>query len=126
MGGDKVNTEDTEFAGKQASAARVTAFRTALWEGGGRGGEQRDTIDVIAPEGKAREGEEEEASPPQRSAEPKKTIPGYKGEASALYDLLSGWALPGRAVVDAVNELIDACIDLRYQVRPLVRVDTIH
>ena len=44
MGGDKVNTENTEFAGKQASAARVTAFRTALWEGKKGGGEQRDTI----------------------------------------------------------------------------------
>ena len=28
--------------------------------------------------------------------------------------------------IDKLNELIDAGIDLRYQVRPLVRADTIH
>ena len=78
---------------------------------------------MIAPEGKAREGEEEEDSPPRRGAEPKKTIPGYKGEASALYDLVKLRTAPDMV---KANELIDAGIDLRYQVRPLVRADTIH
>ena len=78
---------------------------------------------MIAPEGKAREGEEEEDSPPQLGAEPKKTIPGYKGEASALYDLVKLSTAPDMV---KANELIDAGIDLRYQVRPLVRADTIH
>ena len=78
---------------------------------------------MIAPEGKAREGEEEEDSPPRRGAEPKKTIPGYKGEASALFYLVYSRTAPDMV---KANELIDAGIDLRYQVRPLVRADTIH
>ena len=80
---------------------------------------------MIAPEGKAREGEEEEDSPPQRGAEPKKTIPKpvYTGKVSALCDLVNSETAPD---IDKLNELIDAGIDLRYKVRSLVRADTIH
>ena len=80
---------------------------------------------MIAPEGKAREGEEEEDSPPRRGAEPKKTIPKleFTGKASALFDLVNKMTAPDMV---KANELIDAGIDLRYQVRPLFRADTIH
>ena len=81
--------------------------------------------DAIAPEGKAREGEEED-SPPQPSAKPRKMIPKqpvFNGKASALYDLVNSGTAPD---IVKVNELIDAGIDLRYQVRSLVRADTIH
>ena len=86
---------------------------------------------MIAPEGKAREGEEEEDSPPRRGAEPKKTIPKpeFTGKASALYDLVketARWVKETAPDIVKVNELIDAGIDLRYQVRSLVRADTIH
>jgi len=47
----------------------------------------------------------------------------FKGEASALYYLVKRRTAPD---IDKVNELIDAGIDLRYQVRSLVRADTIH
>jgi len=47
----------------------------------------------------------------------------YNGEASALYDLFNSETAPD---IDKVNELIDAGIDLRYQVRSLFREDTIH
>jgi hypothetical protein len=80
--------------------------------------------DAIAPEGKAREGEEED-SPPQPSAKPRKMIPKlvYNGEASALYYLINSETAPD---IVKVEELIDMGIDLRYQVRSLVRADTIH
>ena len=80
---------------------------------------------MIAPEGKAREGEEEKDSPLQRGAEPKKTIPKleFTGKASALFDLVKSSTAPDMV---KANELIDAGIDLRYKVRPLVRADTIH
>ena len=63
--------------------------------------------------------------PPQPSAEPRKMIPKslYIGKASALYDLVNSGTAPD---IVKVNELIDAGIDLRYQVRSLVRADTIH
>ena len=44
-------------------------------------------------------------------------------EASALYDLVNSETAPD---IVKLNELIDAGIDLRYQVRSLVRADTIH
>jgi hypothetical protein len=47
----------------------------------------------------------------------------YNGKASALYDLVESRTAPD---IVKVNELIDAGIDLRYQVRSLVRADTIH
>jgi hypothetical protein len=47
----------------------------------------------------------------------------YNGKASALRDLVYSGTAPD---IDKVNELIDAGIDLRYQVRSLVRADTIH
>ena len=47
----------------------------------------------------------------------------YNGEASALFDLVYSETAPD---IDKVEELIDAGIDLRYQVRSLVRADTIH
>ena len=49
--------------------------------------------------------------------------PVFNGEASALFDLVNSETAPD---IDKVNELIDAGIDLRYQVRSLVRADTIH
>ena len=49
--------------------------------------------------------------------------PVYNGEASALINLVESETAPD---IDKVNELIDAGIDLRYQVRSLVRADTIH
>ena len=49
----------------------------------------------------------------------------YIGKASALYDLFNSETAPD-IDIDKVNELIDAGIDLRYQVRSLVRADTIH
>jgi hypothetical protein len=47
----------------------------------------------------------------------------YNGKASALYDLFNSETAPD---IVKVKELIDAGIDLRYQVRSLVRADTIH
>ena len=49
--------------------------------------------------------------------------PVYNGKASALYDLVNSETAPD---IVKLNELIDAGIDLRYQVRSLVRADTIH
>ena len=48
--------------------------------------------------------------------------PVFNGKASALFDLVNSRTAPD---IDKVNELIDAGIDLRYQVRSLVRADTI-
>ena len=80
---------------------------------------------MIAPEGKAREGEEEKDSPPQLGAEPKKTIPKpvYTGPTDTMVNMVNSYSAPD---IDKLNELIDAGIDLRYQVRPLFRADTIH
>ena len=81
---------------------------------------------MIAPKGKAREGEEEEEdSPPRRGAEPKKTIPKpvYTGPKDTMVNMVKSETAPD---IDKLNDLIDAGIDLRYQVRPLVRADTIH
>ena len=50
--------------------------------------------------------------------------PVYNGEASALYYLVNSRRTAPDIV--KVEELIDAGIDLRYQVRSLVRADTIH
>jgi hypothetical protein len=47
----------------------------------------------------------------------------YNGKASALYGLVKSGMAPD---IVKVEELIDAGIDLRYQVRSLVRADTIH
>ena len=78
------------------------------------------------PEGKAQEGEEDEKedSPPpsqtQGGAQPKKTLPrpAYEGKADALLEML---AVAASARVDPgiakVRELLDAGIDIRYQVR---------
>ena len=76
------------------------------------------------PEGKAREGEEknqdtEDSPPPQTQggAQPKKTLPRpvYEGEANALWKMLEE---EGEHVDTAkVRELLDAGIDVRYQVR---------
>ena len=49
--------------------------------------------------------------------------PVYNGKASALFDLVYSRTAPD---IVKVEELIDAGIDLRYQVRSLVRADTIH
>ena len=49
--------------------------------------------------------------------------PVFKGKASALYYLVNSYTAPD---IVKVEELIDAGIDLRYQVRSLVRADTIH
>ena len=85
------------------------------------------------PEGKAREGEEddEEDSPPppqtQGGAQPKKTLPRpvYEGGAHALVALLVDEALeiayddafPEGPNIARVRELLDAGIDVRYEVR---------
>jgi len=83
------------------------------------------------PEGKAQEGEEEdqeEDSPPpqtQGGAQPKKTLPRpvYEGNPAALVEMLIEaseevdqypWA---RLDIAKVRELLDAGIDVRYQVR---------
>ena len=76
------------------------------------------------PEGKAREGEEdqEKDSPPppsQGGAQPKKTLPRpvYEGNADALMEMLM--VLRGEeSDITKVRELLDAGIDIRYQVRP--------
>ena len=47
--------------------------------------------------------------------------PVYNGKASALCDSVKSETAPD---IDKVKELIDAGIDLRYQVRSLVRADT--
>ena len=116
--GDKTNT------GGVGNNSAADGGGSAAGSGGGGGGGGlfggKCTADAVAPEGKAREGEEEEAdSPPQRGAEPKKTIPKpvYAGEADALYDLVD--SMTTRCTtwpdIDKLNELIDAGIDLRYQ-----------
>ena len=92
--------------------------------GGGGGGEETDAAPPT--EGKALEGEEEdqeEDSPPpqtQGGAQPKKTLPrpAYEGDAAALVEVLmeaaNAWIQPDIA---KVRELLDAGIDIRYQVR---------
>ena len=91
------------------------------------------------PEGKAREGEEEdqeEDSPPppqtQGGAQPKKTLPrpAYEGDAGALVEMLENANVFGCADeepdIAKVRELLDAGIDVRYQVRvPCVRVSCV-
>ena len=84
------------------------------------------------PEGKAQEGEEEdeeEDSPSpqtQGGAQPKKTLPRpvYEGDARALYKVLveavkasKSWQNPKEPDITKVHELLDAGIDVRYQVR---------
>ena len=78
------------------------------------------------PEGKAREGEEEnqeEDSPPpqtQGGAQPKKTLPRpvYEGDADALVEVLAEARREGEEPdIAKVRELLDAGIDVRYQVR---------
>ena len=73
---------------------------------------------AVAPEGKARdgEGEEDDSPPPQRGAEPKKTIPKakYTGKVSALYNLCASRSKPD---MNELNALIQAGIDIRYKVR---------
>ena len=78
------------------------------------------------PEGKAREGEEEdeeEDSPPpqtQGGAQPKKTLPRpvYEGKADALVEILIEARSEGEEPdITKVHELLDAGIDIRYQVR---------
>ena len=78
------------------------------------------------PEGKAREGEEEnqeEDSPPpqtQGGAQPKKTLPRpvYEGDADALVEVLAEARREGEEPdIAKVRELLDAGIDIRYQVR---------
>ena len=68
---------------------------------------------AVAPEGKARdgEGEEEDSPPPQRGAEPKKTIPKaeYTGPADGLFKAYKD--------VNKLNELIAAGIGIRGTVR---------
>jgi hypothetical protein len=49
--------------------------------------------------------------------------PVFNGKASALYDLVNSRTAPD---IVKVEELINMGIDLRYQVRSLVRADTIH
>ena len=84
--------------------------------------------DAVAPppEGKAREGEEEnqeEDSPPpqtQGGAQPKKTLPRpvYEGDADALVGVLAEARREGEEPdIAKVRELLDAGIDVRYQVR---------
>ena len=78
------------------------------------------------PEGKALEGEEdqEKDSPPpqmQGGAQPKKTLPRpvYEGDAAALLEmLLDASCADENPDIAKVRELLDAGIDIRYQVRP--------
>ena len=89
--------------------------------GGGSGG-GGGTDAALPTEGKARKGEEEdhEDSPPpqaQGGAQPKKTLPRpvYDGKADALVEMLME---EGEDVdIAKVRELLDAGIDVRYQVR---------
>ena len=98
--------------------AAVAAAEAAADEGAG----------AAAPpsEGKAREGEEEdekEDSPPpqaQGGAQPKKTLPRpvYEGKAGALLEMLLKAARKGEEPdITKVRELLDAGIDVRYEVR---------
>ena len=77
------------------------------------------------PEGKALEGEEdqEKDSPPpqmQGGAQPKKTLPSpvYEGNAAALLKMLAeAGDADEEPDIAKVRELLDAGIDVRYQVR---------
>ena len=87
--------------------------------GGGGGGEDRDA--TPSPEVKAREVEDVPPPPPsQGGAQPKKTLPRpvYEGDARALYKVLLEAAKAGKEPdIAKVCELLDAGIDVRYQVR---------
>ena len=87
--------------------------------GGDGGGEDRDA--TPGPGVEAREVEDVPPPPPsQGGAQPKKTLPrpAYEGKADALLEML---AVAASARVDPgiakVRELLDAGIDIRYQVR---------
>ena len=78
------------------------------------------------PEGKAQEGEEEnqeeDSHPPQTQggAQPKKTLPRpvYEGDAGALVEMLEDAGNADEEPdIAKVRELLDAGIDVRYQVR---------
>ena len=78
------------------------------------------------PEGKAREGEEknqeEDSQPPQTQggAQPKKTLPRpvYEGQADTRVEMLDKAIDAGKVPdIAKVRELLDAGIDVRYQVR---------
>ena len=78
------------------------------------------------PEGKAREGEvkdeEEDSLPPQGQggAQPKKTLPRpvYEGKADTLVEMLEEAIDAGEEPdIAKIRELLDAGIDVRYQVR---------
>ena len=103
---------------------------------GGGGGGGKGT--APSTEGKAREGEEEDraedspAPPMQGGAQPKKTLPrpAYEGDAGALVEMLENANVFGCADeepdIAKVRELLDAGIDVRYQVRvPCVRVSCV-
>ena len=100
--------DETDHApAKEEPAAAVAATPVELRAAG-----------VVVPEGKAREGGEEDSPPPQRGAEPKKTIPKakYTGKVSALYNLCASRSKPD---MNEFNALIQAGIhvDIRYEVR---------
>ena len=83
------------------------------------GGEDRDA--TPSPEVKAREVEDVPPPPPsQGGAQPKKTLPRpvYEGNAAALLEMLLEARREGEEPdIAKVRELLDAGIDIRYQVR---------
>ena len=98
--------DETDHApAKEEPAAAVAATPVELRAAG-----------AVVPEGKAREGEEEDSPPPQRGAEPKKTTPKakYTGKVSALYNLCTSRSKPD---MNEFNALIQAGIDIRWKVR---------
>ena len=114
--------ENATFPGGGAAGGFLGQLHgTVARPGAGKG------TDAAPPtEGKALDGEEEdqeEASPPpqtQGGAQPKKTLPRpvYEGDAGALFKMLME-AAKARVEPDIakVRELLDAGIDVRYQVR---------
>ena len=91
-----------------------------------RPGAGKGTDAAPPTEGKARDGEEgdqEEASPPpqtQGGAQPKKTHPRpvYEGKADAQVEMLEEAIDAGEEPdIAKIRELLDAGIDVRYQVR---------
>ena len=111
---DKRGRTALDLAGDDEIKALLTAAEAAADAGAA----------APPPEGKAREGEEDqnEDSPPppsQGGAQPKKTLPRpvYEGNADALYKMLEDAEdADEEPDITKVCELLDAGIDVRYQV----------